>query len=59
MASEPNKEIETASRSVGCGDVTVSIAMIDATLRPAAALANGRDAEPVTGSRERRLGSLA
>ena len=33
------------------GVMTVSIPTIDATLRPAAALANGRDAELVTGSR--------
>jgi hypothetical protein len=39
--------------------MTVSIPTIDATLRLAAALANGRDAQPVTGSRERRLGNLA
>jgi hypothetical protein len=31
----------------------------DATLRPASAFGNGRDAEPVTGSCERRLGSFA
>jgi hypothetical protein len=39
--------------------MTVSIATMDATLRSAAGLANGRDAEPVTGSREVRLGTLA
>jgi len=39
--------------------MTVSIPTIDATLRPAVAVANGRDAEPVAGSRERRLGSFA
>jgi len=39
--------------------MTASVLMIDATLPPAVALANGRDAEPVTGSRERRLGSFA
>jgi hypothetical protein len=39
--------------------ITASIATIDTTLRPAPALANGTDAEPVTGPRERRLGSLA
>jgi len=36
-----------------------SVPTIDATLRPAVALANGRDAELVTGSCERRLGSFA
>ncbi len=39
--------------------MTVPIRTIDARLRPSPALANGRDAEPVTGSRERRLGNLA
>ena len=59
MASGSNREVATASRFVRCGVMTVSIPTIDATLRPAAALANGRDAEPVTGSREGRLGNLA
>jgi hypothetical protein len=59
MASGSSRGLATALRFVGCGVMTVCIATIDATLRPAAALANGSDAEPVTGSRERRLGSLA
>jgi hypothetical protein len=45
----------TPARFVGCGVILT----IDATLPLATALANGRDAEPVTGSRERRLGSFA
>ena len=48
-----------AWRFAGCGVTTVSIPTIDATLPLAAALANGRDAESVTGPRERRLGSFA
>jgi hypothetical protein len=39
--------------------MTVSIPTIDDTLRPTAALANGRNTQPVTGSRERRVGSFA
>jgi hypothetical protein len=39
--------------------MAMSVLTIDATLPSAAALANGRYAEPVTGSRERRLGSFA
>jgi hypothetical protein len=34
--------------------MTVAVLTVDATLTQAVALANGRDAEPVTGSRERR-----
>ena len=59
MASGSSREVATALRFGRCGVMTVSMPTIDATLRPAAALANGRDAEPVTGSREERLGNLA
>jgi hypothetical protein len=59
MVTGPNTKVAMASRFARCGGVTVSIPTIDATVPLATTLANGRDAEPVTGSRERRLGSLA
>ena len=59
MSSRPRIAGRSPHGSSDGGVMTVSVLTIDATLPLAAALANGRDAEPVAGSCERRLGSFA